>query len=253
MSLKSTVIRYCPDWLFAIAWNNLKESSGIKIDKIGSVWIIRGIGMNLLSPTSKFTSVSMKHFENRFEKYFKIQSGDVCLDVGSCIGDTTVPMLMKTGITGFVYAVEPDELNYYFLDKNMMSIQKTDNFKLLKTAVWYYDGEMELREHFSPTGHSLVQHDLVKSSEVVAKNKIKVSKLDTLFDGIHINFAKIDVQWAEVEVLLGATKFMDTTDKLMVEIHGKDTKYSTRGNVEKIIKEKYDNVVYDNGMVYAWR
>jgi len=53
--------------------------------------------LELLSPTPKFLSVKLREFEDRMERFFKIEKGDVVLDVGACIGDTTVLNLTKTG------------------------------------------------------------------------------------------------------------------------------------------------------------
>lgn len=251
MSLKSRLIEYCPDSLFAVAWNLVKKDTGIKIKigSFGSKWEIQDVNMTIASPTAKFTSIGIEQFEDKFEKYFKIVKGDICLDVGACIGDTTIPMIFKTGSDGFVFAVEPNSLNYKYLLCNTGAVK---NCQQIKKAVWKEKSHLIFHEHSSPTGHSLIPLSLRKKETI-----IETDTLDNLFKGIVFDFAKIDVQSAEVEVLQGATEFLKTTRKLVVECHHdyKDELKDTHIAVSDTLFDNYKNVRYEPkyNLCYAWR
>lgn len=251
MSFKSTIIEKCPDYLFATLWNAFKSrKSGIRIDfgTLGSKWSISTKDMILSSPTAKFTSIGIKQFEDKFEKYFKIEKGDTCLDVGACIGDTTLPMAMKAGKEATIYAVEPNDLNFNYLLTNLTGF----NLISFNLAVWNEAGYITFHEHSSPTGHSLIPLSLRKK-----ETKVETDTIDNLFKGIVFDFAKIDVQSAEIEVLQGATEFLKTTRKLIVECHHdfKNELHDTHLEVFDILMGNYTDVVYEPeyNLCYAWR
>jgi len=85
-------------------------------------WLIQKGGITLVSPTPKFLGFGLRDFEMRFERFFKIEPSETALDVGACIGDTTVPMPIKTGFTGKVIAVEPHPLNIKYLKLNLANL-----------------------------------------------------------------------------------------------------------------------------------
>jgi FkbM family methyltransferase len=244
----SLFTKYSSDWFFAFIWNIAKKKSGVKIHKIGHyMWSIDN-GYSLLSPTAKYTSVGLKPFSDKFEKYFKINSGDVCLDVGSCIGDTTLPMLIKTGDSGHVYAVEPDKLNIEYLELNTI---KYHNFTLIPKAIWADDKGKELFMYDTLSGHSLLSKYNKKGSV-----KIQTDTLDKLFNGIKIDFAKIDIQGAEIDVLSMSDMFLCNVNKLVVECHyNTGLKENTKDDVITILKKHYKFVYYagEYNTVYAWR
>lgn len=249
MSIKDKLIKVIPDSLFAFLWNQFKyPDTNVFIRKSvvnDKLWTIFGDLFYLDSPTAKFTSVGMKQFGDKFCKYFDIESHDCCLDVGACIGDTTVPMLIKTD--NIVYSVEPDDTNFKFLLRNT---EKYKNCIQINKGVWSSNAIMDLNQHGTPTGHSLIKSELAEYSST---QLTEVVNLDTLLKWVTVDFAKIDVQWAEEEVLKGAFKFMETCSKLCVECHGHGTKHSTKDRVQFIVSQFYPNIEYENGVLYAWK
>lgn len=244
----SKAIEYCPDWLFAQLYT-IYNKHGIRINKYKNHWIISSKDMRIQSPTAKFTSIGIRQFESKFEKYFKIEKGDNCLDVGACIGDTTIPMILKTGEFGRVYAVEPNGLNYEYLTINTRLYR---NCIPIRIAVWKEKGQLTFHEHSSPTGHSLIPLSLRKQESIV-----DTDTLDNLFKGIIFDYAKIDVQSAEIEVLQGATEFLKTTRKLIVECHHdyKNELHNTKSEVFDILRKDYSKIAYskDYHLFYAWK
>jgi FkbM family methyltransferase len=212
-------------------------------------WLIQKGGITLVSPTPKFLGFGLKVFETKFERFFKIEKSETVLDVGACIGDTTVPMAIKTGSTGKIIAVEPHPLNIKYLKLNLANF---NNVEIIGIALWNEKGTVRFNVHDSPTGHSILE-DKERDNYI----EVQSDTLDNLFSDKKIDFAKIDVQGAEVQVLEGGNKFLETVRKLVVETHDRfNTAKRTYPKVIEILK-KYDfkevRFVLGNGVVYAWR
>lgn len=69
------------------------------------------------------------------------------------------------------------------------------------------------------------------------------------------DFAKIDVQNAEVQVLEGADRFLKTTRKLIIETHSRtNEQLRTYPRVLEILKQYgYETIMDNNGAIHAWR
>jgi FkbM family methyltransferase len=250
-SLKNEFIKKCPDWLFVPISNtyyalSLKEK--VKIKKVNGKWLVQKGEIELLSPTPKFLGFGFKEFEDKCERFFKIEKGDTTLDVGACIGDTTVPMAIKTGSTGKVIAVEPHPFNVEFLKLNLADF---NNVEIVNKAVWNEKGTVKFHVHKTPTGHSILEGEERDTSIEVPSDT-----LDNMFGDRKIDFAKIDVQGAEVQVLEGGDRFLETTRKLVVETHARfDVDKRTYPKVMEILKKYNYEIRFaeDNGVVYAWK
>jgi FkbM family methyltransferase len=192
----------------------LKKREGIRIEKVGSSYLIKKEKLEIFSPTPKFLGFGFREFESKFEEIFKIKEGETVADIGACIGDTTLPMCVKVGQTGHVIAVEPHPVNVGYLKLNL-KLKGFNNVEVIEKAVWCKKETMELNIHDTPTGHSLLSHETRK-----LKIQIDADTLDNIFGDKKIDFAKIDVQGAEVEVLRGGmNSFLKNTKKIIVETH----------------------------------
>lgn len=252
--MKEWLIRWTPNFLFVPLANRYYrwfKNSRIKIGKchcIFTCWKVTKDEITLTTPTPKFLGLhSLTSFASKFERFFRIEKGDVCVDVGACIGDTTVPMIMKTGSEGFVYAIEPEPLNLAFLDSNTM---KFDNVKIIGKAVWKCKTTLSFNLHGTPTGHSLVKLDNHYDSVV----QVEADTLDNLLE-THacIDFLKVDVQGAELEALQGAEETLKKTSKLVVETHGfgRNALYA---QVARVLRKRGFKVnVTQNRMVHGLR
>lgn len=251
--MKEWFIKKCPNWLFPTVSNayyavSKGSDEQVKITKVDDGWLVQKDSLRLLSPTPKFLGFGMREFENKCERFFKIEEGDTVLDVGACIGDTTVPMVMKTGATGKVIAVEAYPPNIPYLERNLSGFS---NVEIIHKALWNQKGTITFHVSDTPTGHSIME-------DAGRKRQIEVPSdtLDSLFGDRAFDFAKIDVQGAEAEVLEGGDRFLQTTRKLVVETHWRyDVEKKTFPRVLEILG-KYDievHFVEDNGVVYAWR
>jgi len=206
---------------------NFTKKEKVRIQKYRNCWLVTKRacatenGIALLSPTPKFLGLfTLKGFENKFEKFFKIEEGDTVLDVGACIGDTTVPMAIKTGEKGTVIAVEPEPNNISFLKANT---SKFSDVRIIEKAAWNRKETLRFNLHSTPTGHSIV-HKTPNGNSIIDQFKDHIEVQADTLDNIvkawdRIDFAKIDVQGAELQVLEGAEEMLTKTRKLVVETH----------------------------------
>lgn len=245
--MKQQFFKYSPNWLFVPVYNSLlNKDKRMNVKKVEEGWLIRGEeagDFELISPTPKFLEVKARYFEDKIERFFKIKEGDTVLDVGACIGDTTVPMAIKAGPKGKVIAVEPDPSNARYLKLNTSPI---GNVEIMEKGIWKEKGSIEFKLHKTPTGHSIVQ---ASYEGYIGKTQIPVDTLDNLFSGQRIDVAKIDVQGAEIEVLGAADNFLRNTPKVIVGTHS-DSLHSA---VWEILKRYYPETRSVKNYVHAWR
>lgn len=220
--LKNKMIQRTPDNLFAFFANlyytiNFTKKEIVEIQKYRNCWLVTrrarttDRGITLLSPTPKFLGMhTLEGFKDKFESFFKIEEGDTVLDVGACIGDTTVPMAVKTGEKGIVIAVEPEPNNIPFLKANT---SKFNNVWIIEKAAWTRKENIRFYIHSTPTGHSIIDQfkDYIEVQADTLDNIVKA------WD--RIDFAKIDVQGAELQVLESAEEMLRKTRKIVVETH----------------------------------
>jgi FkbM family methyltransferase len=241
--MKEQFTKHSSDELFALAYNWLyKKRRETIISKTEVGWLVQRDGVKLLCPSPKWvlqSGIGLRGFSDKFERFFKIEKGDVVLDVGACIGDTTVPMAIKTGPNGKVIAVEPDPLNVRYLRLNTAPF---GNVEIIEKGIWQERGTIEFNLHKAPTGHSIVQAS-------IDKTQIAVDTLDNLFSGQRIDFAKIDVQGAEIEVLGAAGNFLKSTPKIIVGTHSD----SLHNAVWEVLKRYYPETRSVKNYIHAWR
>ena len=142
------------------------------------------------------------------------KAGNVAVDVGANIGYYTVLLADKVGVTGKVYAFEPDEINFEILKKNVEA-NKLENVVLVKAAVSDKKGVNYLYKSKDNYGdHKLIKNPLVdKSTSSLKKGgslreKVKIVKLDD-FVKEKVNLMKIDTQGWEPMVFEGARKIIE--------------------------------------------
>jgi FkbM family methyltransferase len=238
-----------PDWIFS-RWANWYyrnfKSYKVKISRVSDGWMtcVENVRLVCSTPKLNFERLRLSGFSQKFERFFKIEEGDTVLDVGACVGDTTVPMAMLTGELGTVIAVEPFPPNVKYLKLNLAEFP---NVHIFDAAAGGRAGKMPLYISPSYMGHSLKD----KTSEVI---DVRVDTLDGMTrDFDRIDFAKIDVQGCEVEVLEGAYRTLAKTRKLVVETHYEG---------ENVLFPKVAKMLHDAGfsvritpdkVVHGWR
>jgi FkbM family methyltransferase len=235
--VKRGVSTHVPNSLYTALVNMLVPNITIKRAREG--YVVTRDGISLLSPTPKFLKFGKTHFTQKFERFFNIRHRDVAVDVGACIGDTTIPMAL---LAEHVIAVEPHPVNLKYLKFNMGGCAE-----IIGKAAWCRKEKIPLHVHVAPTGHSIVPHPSRKKTVLV-----EADRLDNMVD--HADFIKVDVQGSEVEVLQGAERLLESAGRIVVETHDRtDRELRTYPAVINVLKGHGYNVAFcmDNGCVYG--
>jgi len=149
-----------------------------------------------------------------------LQKSDVFIDVGANIGELALIGAKKVGKSGQVIAIEPHPKIFKFLVNNIR-LNKLENVKTYNLAL----GDKEGFFYFSD-----LKNDDENFITVKGPIKIKVKKLDNLFNGDKINLLKIDTEGYELFVLKGAINLLSKTELIYFEAYEKNFKryhYST--------------------------
>lgn len=177
-----------------------------------SIWII-------LSPES----------ENWMWNHLSIRKGYVFVDIGAHIGKYSIPIAKIVGDNGLVIAVEPCPENYMTLKENI-KLNGLKNVIALKMAAWNKKCKIKLFIGDKGGLHSL------KKDFGLGYIVVQADALDNVFDqfGVkNINYVKIDVEGAELEVLKGLERTLQMLKpNIVIEI--KDENIS---EVNEFLKE----------------
>jgi FkbM family methyltransferase len=144
-----------------------------------------------------------------------IGEGTVVYDVGANVGIYSLLASSRTGPSGKVYAFEPLERNVQYLRRHM-SLNRAQNCVILQTAVSNLEGTRQFSgdsEGFSmgrlsPKGEILVPSTTIDNC-IYGEKKLPPP-----------NFLKIDVEGAEMELLLGGSRALaEFHPKIFLEMH----------------------------------
>lgn len=135
-----------------------------------------------------------------------LRPGMTAVDIGAHVGYFTRIFSRAVGPPGKVYAFEPHPVNFGFLEKNIRYLK---NVVLIRAAATSRDRSIILYESSVGSGsHSTLSGRYPASREI----NIKGVTLDSYFKDTRLDFMKIDVEGAELEVLEGAKSILSRTD-----------------------------------------
>jgi FkbM family methyltransferase len=190
----------------------------IKVPKYNYMFFCRGNNEDFIFMTGH---------EDEILPYFKPKSGDIVIDVGSHIGHHTLIAAKRVGPKGKVVAIEADPKNFEILNKNIELNKLNDNVITSNYAVSSKEEKIKLftpQENSGNTIYNTIISDRVAPTEKFIE--INANTLDRLVEenGIKhedVNWIKIDVEGAELEVLKGAHKILSESKNiiLLIEIH----------------------------------
>ena len=139
-----------------------------------------------------------------YSRRYSPRPGDVILDLGAHVGTFAVYAAKQVGPKGRVIAFEPSSSNFQLLQQNAC-LNRLENLDLLNRGAW--DREADLDLALSPMSSS---HSLYVGSSPAPRNgqieRIHVSTVDQSLAELGIDrvqFVKMDIEGAEVEVLRG--------------------------------------------------
>ena len=168
----------------------------------------------------------MTNHENEIMEYFIPNEGDTVVDVGAHIGLYTLIAAKKVGPSGKVIAIEPDPENFKILKKNIL-LNLLMNVEALQCAVYSTKEKVKLFLPEIEGGRTIFNTVMQDRARTSTENFIEVeaNTLDDILESINItevNWIKIDVEGAELEVLKGAVNTLSSNKNisLVIEIHG---------------------------------
>jgi FkbM family methyltransferase len=203
-----------------------------------------------------FTTMTMR--EDEIIDHFNTKQGDIVVDVGAHIGKYTIIASKRVGANGKVIAIEAHPGNYEMLNRNI-KLNGLTNVIPLNYAVYSEETNIKL---FLP-GEKLnrtIYNTLILSRATDKEKFVEVNAntLDNILQqgGIshgEVNWIKIDVEGAELEVLKGAHDIMSNSKNItfLIEIHnledGKNLYRPIMDLMEKHnFKVEFENT-YDSG------
>jgi FkbM family methyltransferase len=169
----------------------------------------------------------MTGHEDDLIKFFIPEKGDTVVDVGEHIGHYTILSSMRVGPGGKVVAIEAHGGNFDMLNRNI-ELNHLNNVVTLNYAVFSKETKINLylpAEEADFTIYNTIMTDRAgKDGEKFVE--VDANTLDNLLqqNGINaedVNWVKIDVEGAELEVLKGSTNVLSKSKDiaLLIEVH----------------------------------
>jgi FkbM family methyltransferase len=180
-------------------------------------------------PANKDDFINMTIREDDLLERFNPKEGEVVVDVGAHIGRYTLISSKRVGPKGKVVAIEAHPSVLKMLNRNI-KLNHLTNVTALNYAVYSKETKIKLYDHrkqVDATIYNTVMTGRVRDQDVFVE--VNANTLDNILqqNGINaenVNWVKIDVEGAEMEVLKGATNVLSKSQNitLLVEIHNVD-------------------------------
>ena len=149
-----------------------------------------------------------------------VRAGDTFIDVGGNKGDFALLAAKIVGDDGKVICIEPEPSNVDWIRRSI-GLNGYRNVKVCKLALSDHDGESFLHLGKKSGFHTLLSGAPDRNQGSI---NVRVRRLDGLLSELEVrrvDFLKIDVEGAELEVLKGAAETLRSNPKivLFLDIH----------------------------------
>src|ERR671932_2740507 len=171
-----------------------------------------------------FTTMIMRE-DDIIEQFHPVE-GDIVLDVGAHIGKYTIIASKRVGANGKVIAIEAHPGNYEMLNRNI-KLNGLTNVTTLNYAVYSKESKVKLFLPGEKSNRSI--YNTLLPSRATDEGKFVEVSADTLdnllqkngISNAEVNWLKIDVEGAELEVLKGAHVVLSNSNniRLLIEVH----------------------------------
>jgi FkbM family methyltransferase len=166
---------------------------------------------------------------------FRPTKGDIVVDIGAYLGRYTLTSSNLVGESGRVIAIEGDPSHYEILKKNL-KLNKVSNVTAISCMVGSKDMHLVVgsEDNYLTLGSKDMNTDYKDDSyrefdetgrAQIGNTIVRLNTLDNILIKEHgiseVNWMKIDVEGAELEVLKGAHNILSNSKriKLLIEIH----------------------------------
>jgi FkbM family methyltransferase len=225
----------------------------IRILKLGNPSLIKiyvpKYKYKVYCPATKDDFSHMTEREDDILQHFKPNSGDIVIDVGAHLGRYTLISSNKVGTKGKVIAIEANPQVVELLKKNLNLNIQSKNVIPLNYAVYSHKSKIKLFLHeqsivsvYSPH-NTVVAERYNRSRERERFVEVTTDTLDNIINSIginleKINWIKIDVEGAELEVLKGAHNILSKSKDiaLLIEVHNIAEGRNLYENIMELLK-----------------
>ena len=187
-----------------------------------------------------------------FQKFIK--EGDLVIDIGANIGDTTVPMAVAAGVSGLALGFDPNPYVYKLLLKNASLNKDKTNIEAIPYAISVQEEEfyfISSEASFSNGGISPTKES--KHGKYIYPDKIKGVNLKEFLEQNYkerlskISFIKIDTEGYDKEIIK-SIKDLITAYKpsIIAESFGKATDAAKEELFEVIEQLGYDIFYFED-------
>lgn len=170
-------------------------------------------------------------FEDEIYNFSTDTSSPFIIDCGANIG-MSVLYFKKLYPNATLVAFEPDNENFQLLKENTAANHLT-NVELRQAAVWKENGTLS----FSSAGTQDSQ--IVMNSNTTQAVQVKAERLADLLQHRKVDFLKIDIEGAELDVLKDCEPQLTNVENLFVEYHGKASETEKLTQLLDILKKYY--------------
>jgi len=182
---------------------------------------INGIKYYLSDVRLESLFILSPEYEKYVWKYFKPTIGEVFIDVGAHVGKYTLQVARIVGDKGLVIALEPHPGNYRALFRGIQ-LNGFRNIVTFKVAAWDRDCKLKLFVHEAAVYHSAKIDIGLGHIEVEART---IDQIIAELSVKQVDWIKIDVEDAEIEVLRGLEKTLAKyAPRLIIEVQWKNLK-----------------------------
>jgi len=176
-----------------------------------------------------------------------VEKGDTVLDVGAWVGGFAVPAAF---VAERVIAVESRPLNLLYLRRNVAGL---GNVEVVEEALWRRKGRVRFFLGPSSLEHSLIVGKGAHLAEGKSWVWVKTETLDDLVSRLglqRVDFLKMDVEGAEVEILRKGRKTLERTRKIAVAAYHRWKGGQTWPIVREMLEEAgFSTEVTEKGVV----
>ena len=139
---------------------------------------------------------------------YSLKKGDIVVDCGAYIGEFALYAARAVGPAGAVIAFEPDPTIFGKLKANVM-LNGLENVVMVNKGAWSADGVLQF------VGDNVRGYSFMFADKGEGAIDIPVASLDNELERLgvkKVDFIKIDVEGAELELIKGAEKTLKEND-----------------------------------------
>lgn len=144
-----------------------------------------------------------------------LHSGDIFVDIGACFGYHTISSALRVGLTGQVYALEPQPDMFASLQNNLLE-NVLNNVTADHLALSDQAETLQLHRFANlGIGHTSISSQGREVSQVISTAAVTLDDYAERRGISNVTLVKLDVEGAELKVLRGATRLLSASSPPM--------------------------------------